>query len=514
MGQQVHPGAGDGGTKTQKWVVRPPNQLPKISSDVTLEWLQDVWSPDLLSVEVCPLIAETRPGVHKSDGGGASGPSICRLKLTWKASKNQEESPARRLTILQSQRPATAVLKLTDNLVEPAQPLKTRALLALSGIFMTELNANEVVWYTNNCRDAVANGYKMPICYVAACSNKMVRRPGVLATTLFDRRINYRTILILEDITEHKSFAQMSDLSKENLQAALRNQAILHASFWSRFDKSTNPSWLTMPGAKCTGQSRWLSDVIIGARVKGHIMNSKMLKFHKGSLRRTIDKLWLRPLADKLFEEYNHSPNPWRDPELILAVKNLEETLSDPKVQSKVYDNLEPQSLLHGDGHGWNHMFPRDDSKLPRAVLAPVYAVDFQMMGSGRVAWDLAYLTITSSACDINCYQDEFELLEVYYKQLLATGASNDKFDPGAFTFQDLKKEFCRAYVLGIVHLMLLMSDALSPKALDTQARGRKDDTEKKGETLTFASIRMFAKAFGKLLSYSKAGLFTVENLS
>ena len=57
------------------------NDVPSHGKEVTLAFLQQHWSTNIVSFKVEPVMAETRKGVFKEDGGGASGPSIVRLVL-------------------------------------------------------------------------------------------------------------------------------------------------------------------------------------------------------------------------------------------------------------------------------------------------------------------------------------------------------------------------------------------------------------------------------------------------
>ena len=55
---------------------KPQNIVPSHGNDVSLDFIQTHWSKDITAFTVEPVMAETRPGVEKPDGGGASGPSM------------------------------------------------------------------------------------------------------------------------------------------------------------------------------------------------------------------------------------------------------------------------------------------------------------------------------------------------------------------------------------------------------------------------------------------------------
>ena len=49
-------------------------------------------------------------------------------------------------------------------------------------------------------------------------------------------------------------------------------------------------------------------------------------------------------------------------------------------VRKNVFDNLDKQTICHGDCHGWNHMFLKDEQKAGNNNLPSVIAVDFGMV--------------------------------------------------------------------------------------------------------------------------------------
>ena len=342
-------GAMGGGASTVK---RPSDEqglqlsvgdMPRNAGELTLKWLQDNLNGKIKGFTVEKLMAEARPGEMKEDGGGASGPSIERVHLEWKgAPKDQEDHPS------------SVILKITDNKTEPPLPIKTRALLALNNLYLVELNANEVMWYSVNHKQAVVNGYRMPKCYGAICSKLQVRRPSRATMVLMDARVKYRTILILQDFKDHKSFPIQADLDPRYVVQALKNIAALHGTFWNRFNPETNPEFKTMPGSGYS-DCIWLRDIILGARTSGTMLNKPMLDFHTGSVLKKATKKWLSPDGRELFQRFCGGENPIESESVQTAAKNLEQVMSDhPEVRTCIFDVIEPQTICAGDCHGWS----------------------------------------------------------------------------------------------------------------------------------------------------------------
>ena len=242
--------------------------MPANSTDITLEWLHENWSHSITAFTTEPVVAETRPGVEKADGGGASGPAIVRLVLQWAGDATGET-------------PATAVLKISDNKQDPHQPMLVRAVCALAGFHPAELNANEWIWYANNSAEARQNGYTLPKCYAAVASHSVCKKPGMVGTIVFDRRIPYRTVLVLEDLSEYKSYPQQANLEEALSDHAVRNCARLHASYWGRWSSAHNPAWLEVEGSGY-GACVWLRDLVLGCNTSQNIGNKSTMQFHKG----------------------------------------------------------------------------------------------------------------------------------------------------------------------------------------------------------------------------------------
>jgi hypothetical protein len=76
-----------------------------------------------------------------------------------------------------------------------------------------------------------------------------------------------------------------------------------------------------------------------------------------------------------------------------------------------------PQTIVHGGCHGWNHLFhPHDECRL----------IDFQFLGTGRVADEVAYLFTLSFDPDPEA---EETLLRLYHNALVAAGVDSYPYE-------------------------------------------------------------------------------------
>ena len=126
-----------------------PSNLPH-GQEITLDFLQKYWSKDITSLKVEQLMVVTRvvdgEGIEKADGGGASGPSIVRLRLTWADGQFNDEQPE------------TSIAKTEILTKNPKFPLVQRLWFAKNKFYQVERLANERTFYHVNGKTAVANG--------------------------------------------------------------------------------------------------------------------------------------------------------------------------------------------------------------------------------------------------------------------------------------------------------------------------------------------------------------------
>ena len=463
------------------------NDVPSHGKEVTLAFLQQHWSTNIVSFKVEPVMAETRKGVFKEDGGGASGPSIVRLLLTWADGKFTEEQPE------------TCVLKTEDNMKNPPYPMITRYVFHLCEWIPVELQANECNWYGLNAQIAREYGYSMPKTYCAIRSHHKIKRPSGRQITFRDARQNFRTCVIMEDMNDYSSPPQQSNLSTEKLNAALQNMAKLHAAYWGR---TTEFDWIDgSRNRTCT----WLKHIIISADSNLPLLGKPKQTFHKTTIVQDVIKDFTTPVGDNLFKTYCDGKNWFADEGVQAALIAFKDKLAnDEDARNKILNTpLDHQTINHGDCHAWNHMFLNDDVKESKSSSPYVKAVDFGFVGGGRPTWDLIYFFAMSvKAGD---YQADMKALRLYYDALCAAGEKNPNFNPLEYTFEFFLSEFFRLWGTHLIGTCSSSKAVTNSKYLEKQ---RHKNDGGKGETLTFATVVMYARILERAVDYHKNGVF------
>jgi len=107
-------------------------------------------------------------------------------------------------------------------------------------------------------------------------------------------------------------------------------------------------------------------------------------------------------------------------------------------------------TIIHGDAHTWNFLFPRSGS-------GPAYLIDWQLWHVDIGARDLAYFMA------LHWYPSrrrelELPLLRRYHEALLAHGIAN-------YTFDDLLLDYRRCVVRNLTIPIILQSRGMKPEA-------------------------------------------------
>ena len=463
---------------------KPIEEVPEHGKQVTLEFLNKHWSENIATAQVEPVLAETREGVYKEDGGGASGPNIVRVLLTWKDGKYNDDQPE------------SCVLKSENNLIVPKEPFATRLIRNICDFISVELQANEQNWYRVNSKIAVENGYSMPRVYCTVRSHNLVKRPNARQLVVRDSRQNFRTCTVMEDLKNYKSPPQQKNLSKEQVKAALKNMAALHSAYWGKVD---DYEWID---GSTTRACTWLQNVLITVDPKLPLLGKGKLNFHKSRILEDIVKMYDTPLGNKLYHEFCDGKNWLTDDDTLAALFAFRKRLQDDdSARNRVINTpLEYQTLIHGDCHGWNHMFLKEEN----STLPAVKAVDFGMVGNGRPTWDVAYFM--SQSVDGTDYESDLEALRVYYDALVSAVDKNPKFDSNAYTFDAFQAEYFRVFATYLVGTLSLIKNLLTPKYLEKQRLKKNDDG--KGESLTYLTIKLHERIFQRTINYHKKGVF------
>jgi len=124
--------------------------------------------------------------------------------------------------------------------------------------------------------------------------------------------------------------------------------------------------------------------------------------------------------------------------------------------------------------------------------------LDFQMLGSGRVSWELNYVLGMSSQ-GTDSFDADLRLLQVYYSKLC-------QVDPSIqlqFTQEKCLQEYFATFALFIVHSLTFMATVFLPKDVLDMCKPKPDGTEnEKGDTLVFGLLKLWERSFQKLVSY------------
>jgi hypothetical protein len=370
--------------------VSPALPVPVHRDDVTAAWLTAALQHTgtigagtrVTACEQQPMVAFTLSGEVREDGGGLSGPQIVRLQLAY------EGGPG----------PTPMVLKFgnwSDRRQMPAWPWKTRLVQVLGDMRLEDQFRSEIQFFQKI--QPHIGGVQTPKVYYAAMADAP-NAPG-WSYVLFDKRTPLAFCLLMEDLTiDHFTSVRPGEgLSFERARQALINIAQLHASGWKQ------------PGLWEKLQLRptpWLS----------------FLRADEGKQRQQRDQCLHTNLVPTYLKRWANHPGPrhaatgnprLQDPEVIAMLMDLNASFPTWAEAAAKTARQAPQTWVHGDFHGWNHLFNSEDA---------CRVIDFQFFGKGRVTDELVYfLTMSFDAAP----EAEAELLCLYYRALVEAGVED-----------------------------------------------------------------------------------------
>lgn len=370
------------------------SQVPVSRDAITAEWLThalrstgaiaaESW---VTACEQQPVVAFTLSGEAREDGGGLSGPQIVRLKLAYEGGTGPEQM----------------VVKFGnwfDKQQMPAWPLKTRLIQAIGNLRLEDQFRSEIKFFQDIWPHI--NGVLLPKVYYAALSDS----PNAQAWSyvLFDKRTRLRFCVLMEDLAVHQftSVRPGEGLSFNRAKQALLNIAQLHAfgwnqpELWDRLQLRPTP-WLTFLRAD-EGQQRKHRD-----------------KFVHTDFIPTFLKLWAQHPRQG---DHARGFAILRAPEMAAMLSAFNASFSTWAADAAKTPREAAQTIVHGDFHGWNHLFnPNDECRV----------VDFQFLGRGRVADELAYFFMASFDPEPAA---EAELLELYHNALVEAGVPDYAYE-------------------------------------------------------------------------------------
>lgn len=370
------------------------SQVPVSRDAITAEWLTHALRSTgtiaaesrVTACEQQPIVAFTLSGETRQDGGGLSGPQIVRLKLAYEGGTGPEQM----------------VVKFGnwfDKQQMPAWPWKTRLIQAIGNLRLEDQFRSEIKFFQDIWPHI--NGVLLPKVYYAAIADT----PNVKTWSyvLFDKRTRLRFCVLMEDLAVHQ-FAPVrpgEGLSFNRAKRALLNIAQLHAfgwnqpELWERLQLRPTP-WLTFLRAD-EGQQRKQRD-----------------KFVHTDFIPTFLKLWAQHPRQG---DHAHGFSMLRGPEMAAMLSAFNASFATWAADAAKTPREAAQTIAHGDFHGWNHLFnPADECRV----------VDFQFLGRGRVADELAYFFMASFDPEPAA---EAELLELYHTALVEAGVQGYAYE-------------------------------------------------------------------------------------
>lgn len=370
------------------------SQVPVSCDAITAEWLTyalrstgaiaaESW---VTACEQQPVVAFTLSGEAREDGGGLSGPQIVRLKLAYEGGTGPEQM----------------VVKFGnwfDKQQMPAWPLKTRLIQAIGNLRLEDQFRSEIKFFQDIWPHI--NGVLLPKVYYAVLSDSP--NAQTWSYVLFDKRTRLRFCVLMEDLAvqQFTSVRPGEGLSFNRAKQALLNIAQLHAfgwnqpELWDRLQLRPTP-WLTFLRAD-EGQQRKHRD-----------------KFVHTDFIPTFFKLWAQHPRQG---DHAHGFSMLRDPEMAAMLSAFNASFSTWAADAAKTPREAAQTIVHGDFHGWNHLFNPDDE---------CRVVDFQFLGRGRVADELAYFFMASFDPEPAA---EVELLELYHHALVKAGVQGYAYE-------------------------------------------------------------------------------------
>ena len=365
--------------------VAPP--VPRHRHDLTAAWLTSALrSTGVIApgtrVRRCaqhPLVTVSVTGEAREDGGGLSGPQLVRLQLAYEGGAG----------------PAQMVAKLGDwgdKQHMPAWPWQIRLLQVVGNLRLEEQFRREILFYQDV--HPHLRGLRLPRVYYVA----MTDAPLVSAWSyvLFDTRTPLRFCVLMEDLAvDHFAAVPLgASLPFPRAKQALLNIAQLHAFGWQQSRLWTQLHLRPTP---------WLT----------------FLRADEGRQRRQRDKFVQTNVLPTFLHRWAQHPRQpahaqggalLQEPEMVAMLTALHASFATWAEDAAQTARLAPQTMVHGDFHGGNHLFhPHDACRV----------IDFQFFGTGRVADEVAYFFTMSVE---PAPEMEEELLRLYHHALVEAG--------------------------------------------------------------------------------------------
>ena len=238
--------------------------------------------------------------------------------------------------------------------------------------------------------------------------------------------IHTKLAMVMEDLSGWTSAPPGYPITKDQMILCLKNVSILHARFWGEKGKSICDILKIGPSKTDQDMRPAHYNKVAKMMRNGIVSNTENIKKRLSSLSK-----WENHFCMKLPSGYPTLPQ-W------LTIDPLDdgsyEVLKDPLVKEmlevaaqrlpkyneeklKNFIKREPQTLIHGDFHGGNHMYGTGENE------DKVVALDYQMLGKGLVACEFWYMQVLSWG--IRKYEDFEESGIEYHNALVRNGVKD-----------------------------------------------------------------------------------------
>jgi hypothetical protein len=406
--------------------------VPGHPHEITTAWLTSalrstgVIAPET-RVRTCvhhPIVALSVTGEPRDDGGGLSGSQLVRLQLAYEGGAG----------------PAQMVAKCGnwgDKQHMLAWPLKSRLLQVIGNLRLEEQFRSEMLFYQDI--HPHLQGLRLPRVYYVGLTDV----PPVQAWSyvLFDTRTPLRFCVLLEDLAVDQ-FVPVplgASLPFARAKQALVNIAQLHAFGWQQ-----SHLWAQMH----LRPTPWLP----------------LLRADEGLQRRQRDKFVHTNFIPTFLHRWAQHPGQSTDargvsilqkPVIVAMLTALNASFGTWVDEAATTARLAPQTMVHGDFHGGNHLFnPHDACRI----------VDFQFFGTGRVADEVAYFFTMSVDPDPEA---EAELLRLYHHTLVEVGVHG-------YPFETFLHEYHVATLTLLLGNLVRSTTFLKPSTYNKLAQNRK----------------------------------------
>jgi hypothetical protein len=142
-------------------------------------------------------------------------------------------------------------------------------------------------------------------------------------------------------------------------------------------------------------------------------------------------------------------------PEIVAMLTALNASFATWADEAAKTARQAPQTIVHGDFHGGNHLFNPDDA---------CRVVDFQFVGTGRVADEVAYFFTMSFD---PAPEDEEALLQLYHDALVEAGVHD-------YPYAQFLHEYHVSTLTLLLGSLVRATTFLTPRAYNTLAHNRK----------------------------------------